>query len=144
VTPVREDICVDDLAVLPPDMYYELIDGQLVGVPGISIDQILMLDQAVAARTRPHPAEGIRPAVVVVGPLPIDETSLDLDQGVDEQRLRQLVQGAKVYVAAGLQHWWMVELTLDGNLNLVVYSPDSIAFPGPYLATDYLPVSVVG
>jgi hypothetical protein len=35
-------------------------------------------------------------------------------------------------------------MTLDGNLNLVGYSPDSIALPGPYLTTDYLPVPAVG
>lgn len=132
------DVWVEDLRVLPPDGYRELIEGRLIGVPGISIDLLLTLDRKMAARAGLGPADdtGPRPAVIFVGPLPpVDYRTVDpadlfaVDPEAEEREFQTLLQGARIYAAPGLRHWWWVELDLGGNLRLVAYSADSFAFP---------------
>jgi hypothetical protein len=64
---------------------------------------------------------------------------LHFDQEAEDRRFQALLQGARIYAAPGLRHWWWAELTVGGNLRLTAYSAGSFAFPGPYLSTDYLP-----
>ena len=102
-TLAREDVTVYELPCLPPELYYELLDGRLIGLPFIGVDEIRALDQAIAARSSaPVVDRGeMSPAVVVT-------------RG-------ELFTEPRVSAVAGLRHWWVIEETIEGNVDVTAY-----------------------
>ena len=138
----KQDWTVDDLASLPKDLRYELIDGrlilpsptgfhQLLGVelvlalrPGCPPDYVPVPDLSLCidARNEPRPdvvvgrvAHGLR------SPAPIEGALLVVEIVSPTSHLRDLHVKAKLFAAAGIRSYWVVDPTFEGGVVLTEF-----------------------
>ncbi|MEU4241630.1 Uma2 family endonuclease [Actinoplanes sp. NPDC026619] len=125
----KQDWTVDDLASLPKDLRYELIDGRLVLPSPTGFHQILGVELVLALRPgcpsgyAPVPdlslsvdrSNELRPDVVVIpesalrrSPVPIDNALLALEIVSPSSRARDMKSKVVAYAAAGVQSYWVV------------------------------------
>lgn len=129
--PDRDDWTVDDLAQLPPDLRYELINGRLIVLPSpVLMHQELCFQLATLLRQDcPRgllPAIDLslkvdrrnepRPDVVVVdpargrrSPLPIEDALLVAEVVSPTSTTRDLRDKVKLYARAGVRAYWVIQ-----------------------------------
>jgi Uma2 family endonuclease len=132
--PNRQDWTVDDLADLPKDLRYELVDGRLV-VPSPTpfhqslgnkvanalevycpADVFVSTDTSVAINSRNEP----RPDVVVLGlevagrsPVPVRDVILAVEIISPESTIWDWTQKTKLYASAGVPSYWVIDPTRE-------------------------------
>lgn len=126
----KHDWTVDDLASLPRDLRYELIDGRLIVPSPTGIHQDIGVEVMLALRAH-CPAEFMpvvdvslrvnhrnepRPDVVVidrrhvnVSPVPIEAVLLAVEVISPDSTIRDLHTKPKVFARAGLPSYWVVD-----------------------------------
>ncbi|MCU7723697.1 Uma2 family endonuclease [Actinoplanes sp. KI2] len=123
----KQDWTVDDLASLPKDLRYELIDGRLILPCPTGFHQILGVELVLALRSHcppgyePVPDMSLsvdqgnepRPDVVVIperallrSPVPIDNALLAVEIISPSSRARDMTAKVRDYAAAGVQSYW--------------------------------------
>lgn len=128
--PHREVWTVDDLAELPPDLPYELVNGRLIFLSPDFVHQFVCGEVFVALRQ--HCPEGFapvadlsldvgrysepRPDVVVMDtsnvdqhPPPVEDTLLAVEVVSRDSKLRDIYEKAGMYAAAGVKHYWVID-----------------------------------
>ncbi|MFC7534241.1 Uma2 family endonuclease [Actinoplanes sp. GCM10030250] len=127
----RDDLTVDDIADLPDDLRYELIDGRLVLSPlALPIHQFLVLEIAFAARehcpdnilVNPEQAvlldrrNELRPDVVLIheegaGKSPVRPGDVPLVVEVASESTKRFDRTGKVkkYAYVAIPHYWIVD-----------------------------------
>lgn len=128
--PPRQEWTVEDLAELPRDLRYELINGRLV-VPSPTVaHQDLMIDVAIALRAH-CPVEFVvsvdqsmrvdrrnepRPDVVAVRtehygrtPVPVEDAVLAVEIISPDSSFRDMYDKAHVYAKAGVATYWVID-----------------------------------
>ncbi|GIF18575.1 Uma2 family endonuclease [Actinoplanes tereljensis] len=138
----KQDWTVDDLASLPKDLRYELIDGRLI-LPSptmfhqdvcVQLSNMLSLNcppghravidvsLAIDRRNEPRPdvvvrrmARGLRSPVPIEGALLVVEVVSPTSQARDARAK------AKVYAAAGVPSYWVVDPTAGGDVLLTEF-----------------------
>jgi Uma2 family endonuclease len=132
----RQDWTADDLASLPEDLRYELIDGRLILPSPTGIHQIVGVDLVLALRAHcpadyaPVPDLSLkidnrnepRPGVVVVSsdqlhvsPVPVEDAILAVEILSPTSLTRDTCAKLRVYALARVSHYWIVEpLNKDG------------------------------
>ncbi|MDI6097639.1 Uma2 family endonuclease [Actinoplanes sp. NEAU-A12] len=142
--PDKQDWTVDDLASLPSDLNYELIDGRLILPSPIGLHQILGIKIAVALeqacpegyspvtdysmevdrRNEPRPdVVVVHDSVVMKSPAPIDRAILVIEIISPTSHFRDMHAKAKVYAEAGVSHYWVVDPTVESGVTLTVFHP---------------------
>jgi Uma2 family endonuclease len=142
--PDKQDWTVDDLKSLPPDLFYELIDGRLILPSPTTFHQLLGVEIVLALR--PGCPEGYvvvpdmsleidqasepRPDVVVLGESEMMRTPASVDQALlvveivsPSSHFRDMHAKAKIYAAAGLKHYWVIDPTFAHGLVLTEFRP---------------------
>jgi Uma2 family endonuclease len=142
--PDRQDWTVDDLASLPKDLRYELVDGRLI-LPSptaihqdIGVEVLLALRAACPADFMPvvdlslkvnHRNEP-RPDVVVihrdranVSPVPVEDAILAVEVISPDSHFRDMYAKAKVYAAAGVANYWVIDPLHDDGIVLTEFRP---------------------
>jgi Uma2 family endonuclease len=140
--PEKQDWTVDDLASLPEGLRYELIDGRLILPAPTPFHQ--RLGHRIAAALETDCPSGYsaapdcsleidrnsepRPDVVVMHdsammrtPAPIDKTLLVVEIVSPTSYVRDMNAKVKVYAAAGLEHYWVIDPTVAGDVRLTVF-----------------------
>ena len=140
--PDKQDWTVDDLVALPKDLRYELIDGRLVLPSPTGMHQIFGIDVALALRA--HCPVGYapvtdlslkinnrnepRPDVVVIkkrhlnrSPAPVEDTILAVEIISPDSHLRDNYPKRKIYAAAGVVSYWVIDPTIDDGGVLTEY-----------------------
>jgi Uma2 family endonuclease len=138
----KQDWTVDDLASLPQDLRYELIDGRLI-LPSPTYfhqDICILLTNMI----RPNCPSGYRPVIdvslevdrrneprpdVVVGrqsngmrsPAPIKNAPLIVEVVSPTSHIRDWHAKAKLFAAAGVKNYWVVDPTFDGGVVLTEF-----------------------
>ncbi|MET0520665.1 MAG: Uma2 family endonuclease [Jiangellaceae bacterium] len=137
-----QDLTVDDLASLPEDLRYELIDGrlilpsptglhQLLGVelmlmlrPNCLPDYAPIIDLSLNIDRRNEP----RPDVVVVHqrymtrtPVPVDGALLVVEIISPTSHFRDMHAKTKIYAEAGVGTYWIVDPTFAGGVMLTEF-----------------------
>lgn len=139
--PDKQDWAVDDLASLPPDLNYELIDGRLILPAPTLVHQVLGVELVLMLRPNcprgyvPAPDLSLkinrrnepRPDVVVTNlryaartPVPVDGAMLVIEVVSPTSQLRDMNAKTAVYAAAGVEHYWIVDPTIDGDVTMTV------------------------
>jgi Uma2 family endonuclease len=155
----RDDLTVDDIADLPEDLRYELIDGRLVLTPhGIPIHQfiskrvgdaieekcpevfVLNIEQAVMV----DPHTELRPDVVLIreegaglSPVQAADVELVIEVISKSSRVSDRVDKSKLYADAGIPAYWI----FDPLGEAVTFTQLSLGPDGSYvqqLQTDKL------
>jgi Uma2 family endonuclease len=128
--PERQEWTVDDLAELPPDLPYELINGRLVVPSPTPLHQhlcvrvvlaleaqcppeyMVSIDQSLKVNRRNEP----RPDVVAIrvehanrSPVPVDGALLAVEIISKDSTFRDMYQKSHVYSRAGIQTYWVVD-----------------------------------
>lgn len=137
--PDKQDWTVDDLASLPKDLRYELIDGRLILPSPTALHQILGVEVLLALRAQCPPGlipvvdlsldvnhrNEPRPDVVVikpghldVAPLPVEDAVLVVEVISPGSHFRDMIAKVKVYAAAGVEHYWVIDPLFDGGMVL--------------------------
>lgn len=132
--PQREVWTVDDLAELPPDLPYELVNGRLILVSPDFVHQFLCfrimqaLDANCPAAYSPVGDLTLdvgrysepRPDVVVMDtshvdqhPPPVEDALLAVEVVSKDSRLRDVYDKAGMYAAAGVKHYWVIDPLTD-------------------------------
>jgi Uma2 family endonuclease len=138
----KQDWTVDDLTSLPEDLRYELIDGRLI------LPSPTLLHQEIAAELRtmllPNCPKGYRPGLdlslevdrrneprpdLVVArmayglrsPLPIQGALLLVEVISPTSHSRDMVAKWKLFAAAGVGSYWVVDPTFEGGVILTEY-----------------------
>lgn len=132
--PQREVWTVDDLAALPPDLPYELVNGRLVLAASDSVHRYVCGEVFVALRRScptayvPLPDLSLdvgpdsqpRPDVVVVEPahfaqhpLPVDDAMLAVEVVSRDSKIRDVYDKVGMYAAAGVHQYWVIDPTSD-------------------------------
>ncbi|GAA4701758.1 Uma2 family endonuclease [Phytohabitans rumicis] len=128
--PQREVWTVDDLAELPPDLPYELVNGRLILLSPTTLHQFLCLEIALALRVS-CPAAYLpvfdlsldvsrfcepRPDVVVIDPAhidkhppPVEDALLAVEIVSKDSKVRDLYDKAGMYAAAGVDRHWVID-----------------------------------
>lgn len=132
--PDRREWTVEELADLPSDLRYELIDGRLT-LPSptpahqyvtrflsnaveancppeyfVSIDQSLRIDE----RNEPRPdVVAIRVEQLDRTPVPVEDAILAIEVVSPHSEFRDLYDKAKAYAAAGIGTYWVVQQVPD-------------------------------
>ncbi|WP_203824745.1 Uma2 family endonuclease [Actinoplanes palleronii] len=142
--PDKQDWTVDDLKLLPPDLFYELIDGRLILPSPTTFHQLLGVEIVLALR--PGCPEGYvavpdmsldidqcsepRPDVAVIAdsemmrtPVPVDKAILVVEIVSPTSHFRDMHAKTKVYAAAGLKHYWVIDPTFSHGLVLTEFQP---------------------
>jgi Uma2 family endonuclease len=128
--PQREVWTVDDLAELPPDLPYELVNGRLIFLSPTFIHQFLCVQIVFALRaSSPPDCEPVfdlsldvgrysepRPDVVVMDtahvdqhPPPVEDALLAVEVISDDSKFRDFSEKAGMYAAAGVERYWVVD-----------------------------------
>lgn len=138
----KQDWTVDDLASLPKDLRYELIDGRLI------LPSPTFLHQEICAELRtmlrPHCPPGYRPVIdvslevdrrneprpdVVVGrvahglrsPAPIAGALLVVEVISPTSHFRDMQAKVKLFAAAGVGSYWVVDPSFEGGVVLTEF-----------------------
>jgi Uma2 family endonuclease len=149
--PDKQDWTVDDLAGLPSDLNYELIDGRLILPSPTGLHQILgsrivqALEQdcpagysavtdysmAVDRRNEPRPdVVVVHDSVVMSSPAPIDRAILAVEIISPGSHWRDMHAKARVYAGAGIGTYLVVDpVTFDHG---VVLTESRISAKGDY------------
>jgi Uma2 family endonuclease len=128
--PQRETWTVDDLAELPPDLPYELVNGRLILVSPDFVHQDVCGEVYVALR-RSCPSGYLpvcdlsldvgrysepRPDVVVMDtshvdqhPPPVEDAILAVEVVSKDSKVRDVYDKAGMYAAAGVKHYWVID-----------------------------------
>ena len=142
--PDKQDWTVDDLATLPEDLRYELIDGRLILPSPTAIHQILggevwlalragcpptlvpVTDLSLKINRRNEP----RPDVVVVRPghlnrtpLPVEDAVLAVEVISAGSHFRDMYAKAKTYAAAGVANYWVIDPLFEDGIVLTEFRP---------------------
>jgi Uma2 family endonuclease len=128
--PQREVWTVENLAELPPDLPFELVNGRLILVSPGFIHQFLCGEVFVALRHRcpQHLAPVLdlsldvgrysepRPDVVVMDtshvdqhPPPVEDAVLAVEVVSKDSKVRDVYDKAGMYAAAGVKHYWVID-----------------------------------
>jgi Uma2 family endonuclease len=132
--PGQGDWTVDDLAELPPDLRYELVNGRLMArssTPGhhdlageiwlaaranCSAEYLVSIDQSLRVDRRNEP----RPDVVAVKiehygrtPVPVEDALLAVEVISEHSEFRDMVEKAEVYAQAGIRTYWIIDQKRD-------------------------------
>ncbi|HEV8566166.1 MAG TPA: Uma2 family endonuclease [Actinoplanes sp.] len=142
--PDKQDWTVDDLASLPKDLRYELIDGRLILPSPTAIHQdigvrvlmaleancprdlMVVLDLSLKVDYRNEP----RPDVVVikrsranVSPVPVGDAILAVEVLSPDWHFRDMYAKAKVYAAAEVAHYWVIDPLDQHGIVLTEFGP---------------------
>ncbi len=130
ILPDRREWTVDDLAELPPDYRYELINGRLIVPSPTALHQDLMIDVAVALRSGCTPEYLVsvdlslrvnhrnepRPDVVVIrservnrSPVPVSDAILAVEIISPDSTFRDMYEKAHIYARAGVPTYWVID-----------------------------------
>ncbi|HEX5203722.1 MAG TPA: Uma2 family endonuclease [Actinoplanes sp.] len=138
----KQDWTVDDLASLPKDLRYELIDGRLL-LPSPTVFHRDVCHELVSA-LRPHCPSGYRAVIdvslevdplneprtdVVVAqmagglrsPAPISGALLLAEVISPTSHFRDMHAKAKVFAGAGVESYWVVDPTFRGGVVLTEF-----------------------
>ncbi|MEU8655152.1 Uma2 family endonuclease [Actinoplanes philippinensis] len=140
----KQDWTVDDLASLPSDLKYELIDGRLI-LPALTllhqvlgVELVLMLRPNCPPGYAPGPGLSLqvdhrnepRPDVVVTqlryairSPVPVDGAMLVVEIISPTSHFRDMHAKTKVYAAAGVGNYWVIDPTFEDGVVLTVFQP---------------------
>jgi Uma2 family endonuclease len=139
----KQDWTVDDLASLPKDLRYELIDGRLIVPSPTYFHQEVCFE--LVNMLRPGCPPGYRPVIdvslevdrrneprpdVVVGrmadglrsPAPIEGVLLIVEVISPTSHFRDMHAKARVFAGAHVQNYWVVDPTFDGGVMLTAFS----------------------
>lgn len=130
IVPERREWTVDDLAELPKDLNYELINGRLVLPSATPLHQdtcvrvllaleancppeyVISIDQSLEVDRRNEP----RPDVVVVrvehaarSPVPVQDALLAVEVLSPSSTFRDMYEKSGVYARAGIATYWVVD-----------------------------------
>jgi Uma2 family endonuclease len=144
--PDKQDWTVDDLASLPKDLRYELIDGRLILPSPTGFHQILGIEVVLALRAQCPPdyapvtdlslkineRNEPRPDVVVVpldqldrSPVPVEEAILAVEIISPDSHFRDMHAKTRVYAAAGIARYWVIDPLFKDGIVLTEYQPDA-------------------
>ncbi len=138
----KQDWTVDDLASLPKDLRYELIDGRLI-LPsptplhqdiGVRVlmalevncppDLMVVTDLSLKINHHNEP----RPDVVVIGlrnaahsPVPVKDAVLAVEVVSPDSHFRDLYAKTKVYAGAGIGSYWVIDPLFPAGIVLSEY-----------------------
>jgi Uma2 family endonuclease len=138
----KQDWTVDDLASLPKDLRYELIDGRLILPSPTFFHQDLCIE--IANMLRPGCPPGYRPIIdvslevdrrneprpdVVVGrvadglrsPAPIGGALLLVEVVSPTSHFRDMHAKTRIFAGAGVGHYWVVDPTFEGGVMLTEF-----------------------
>ena len=153
----KQDWTVDDLASLPKDLRYELINGRLILPSPTSYHQVLGVDLVYALRANcpagywPVPDLSLevdnrnepRPDVVVVekkyrhrSPVPVAGTLLAVEVISPASRTRDTNAKLKLYAAAGVGSYWIVDPNPREAIVLTEYALGEHGIYGQVSVTD--------
>jgi Uma2 family endonuclease len=142
--PDRQDWTVDDLASLPKDLRYELVDGRLILPSPTAIHQDIGVEVLLALRVRrpldlmpvvalslkinhrnePRPdVVVIRPDHANVSPVPVQDAVLAVEVISPDSHFRDMYAKAKVYAAAGVANYWVIDPLHDDGIVLTEFRP---------------------
>lgn len=142
--PEKQDWTVDDLTGLPEDLRYELIDGRLILPSPTGVHQILGVEVVLALRAGcpagyvPAPDLSLkinyrnepRPDVVVISlahvgrsPAPVEGALLAVEIISPDSHFRDMYAKAKVYAAAGVQNYWVLDPLFEDGIVLSQFRP---------------------
>ena len=138
----RQDWTVDDLASLPEDLRYELIDGMLIlSSPSLThqhlglrictalevdcpADLVVVPDMSLRVDYRNEP----RPDIVVAGPAHADQTPLPVEDAVlaveivsPTSHIRDTYAKLRGYAHAHVAYYWIVDPLYDRGIVLNEY-----------------------
>jgi len=138
----KQDWTVDDLASLPQDLRYELIDGRLILPSPTGLHQDICIELALMLRPHCPPTHKPifdvslkvnrrnepRPDVVVMlkaygmrTPVPIDGALLLIEVVSPTSHLRDMHAKAKLFASVGVKHYWVVDPTFEGGVTLTEF-----------------------
>ncbi|GID25761.1 Uma2 family endonuclease [Paractinoplanes brasiliensis] len=143
----KQDWTVDDLASLPKDLRYELIDGRLVVSPSptplhqdLGVRLLLALEAAcppdlmvvtdlslrIDARNEPRPdVVVIDRKLVSVSPVPIEAAVLAIEVISPDSTIRDLHSKPRTLAKAGLPNYWVLDPFHARGIVLAVFRLDS-------------------
>jgi len=140
--PDKQDWTVDDLASLPKDLRYELIDGRLllpsptalhqdIGVevllslrPECPPDLMPVLDLSLKINHRNEPRPDvlvIKPDHVNVTPLPVRDAVLVVEVISPGSHFRDMYAKTKIYATAGVEHYWVIDPLFEEGMVLTQF-----------------------
>lgn len=140
--PDKQDWTVDDLASLPADLRYELIDGRLILPSPTHIHQeigievllalrancppdlapIIDLSLEIDYRNEPRPdVLVVRPDHADVTPMPVGDALLVVEVISPTSHFRDMYAKAKVYAAAGVPSYWVVDPMFEDGIVLTEF-----------------------
>ncbi|WP_203779943.1 Uma2 family endonuclease [Paractinoplanes rishiriensis] len=138
----KQDWTVDDLASLPPDLRYELIDGRLIVPSPTGFPQILGVEIVLALRPScppgyaPAPDLSLsidrrnepRPDVVVIperelhrSPVPVSNALLAVEFVSPSSHFRDMTAKAAAYATAGVRGYWVVNPAVPDGIVLTEF-----------------------
>jgi Uma2 family endonuclease len=142
--PDKQDWTVDDLVTLPKDLHYELIDGRLILPSPTAIHQDIGVQVLLALRVHCPPGfmpvldlslkinhrNEPRPDVVVislghanVSPVPVEDALLAVEVISPDSHFRDNYAKAKIYAAAGVENYWVIDPLFEDGIVLSVFRP---------------------
>lgn len=128
--PERRNWTVDDLAELPDDLPYELVNGRLVVPSPTPAHQDLCIEIALALRTscppeyfvsmdqslKVNPRNEPRPDLVAIWvehygrtPVPIEDAVLAVEVLSDHSHWRDTAERAVLYAKSGIATYWVID-----------------------------------
>ena len=140
--PDKQDWTVDDLASLPADLRYELIDGRLILPSPTLIHQeigvevllalranrppelmpVLDLSLEIDYRNEPRPdVVVVRPVHANITPLPVTDAVLAVEVISPGSHFRDMYAKAKVYAKAGVASYWVVDPLFEDGIVLTEF-----------------------
>jgi Uma2 family endonuclease len=144
--PDPQDWTVHDLASLPKDLRYELIDGRLILPCPTGFHQILGIEVVLALRAQCPPdyapvtdlslkineRNEPRPDVVVVpvgrlnrSPVPAEDAILVVEIISADSHFRDMHAKTRVYAAAGIARYWVIDPLFEDGIVLTEFQPDA-------------------
>ena len=135
----KQDWTVDDLASLPKDLRYELIDGRLILPsptifhqdlcgelmfmlrPGCPPGYRVVIDVSLEVDRRNEPRPDVvvaRQSVGLRSPAPIQAALLVVEIISPTSHFRDMHTKAKLFARAGVENYWVVDPTFEGGVTL--------------------------